>query len=211
MDAQGLPNGNVLIAEADAHRVTERNLKGVVKWEKKIDGEPNGCQRLANGNIFVSTPGALMEYTPDGIKAPGDKTVYWFELGIGGSNAARRGRDGNFYCTLSNSIGEHNTSGKIIRIIELPLSRRGTPYMCVQDLPGDRFLVAEIRGGRVLEVDAAGRLLWEAAVPSACGAERLPNGHTLVATNHKVIELDADGQQVWTKDAEGFVRRSYRR
>ena len=38
MDAQVLPNGNVLIAEADAHRVTERDLKGKVLWEQKIEG-----------------------------------------------------------------------------------------------------------------------------------------------------------------------------
>ena len=48
-------------------------------------------------------------------------------------------------------------------------------------------------------------------MPGACGLDRLPNGHTIIAANRKVIELNAEGKPVWEKTVEGYVRRIYRR
>ncbi len=58
-DAQVLPGNRLLIAEYEG-RVTERNLKGEVLWQKEI---PNAmqCQRLPNGNTFVVTITKLLE------------------------------------------------------------------------------------------------------------------------------------------------------
>ena len=44
--------------------------------------------------------------------------------------------------------------------------------------------------GRVIEVDATGKIVWEAKVAGACGVARLPGGTTLVAANQRVVELD---------------------
>ena len=210
MDAQVLPNGHVLIAEADAHRVTERDLKGVVAWEKKIDidpkkqanNEPNSCRRLPDGSTFVSTPNSVMEFAADGV------TVYSFNLTIP-TNAVRKHRNGHVIYALDSTIGEVDTSRQHVRWIPLPKEDSG--YVDVQDLPGDHFLVAHLGRGRVLEVNVAGKVLWQADVPGACGAARLPNGHTLVSANHKVVELNAWGESVWEKAAAGYARRVYRR
>ncbi len=212
MDAQVLPNGHVLIAEADAHRVTERDLKGAVVWEKaiegkpkkKTDGGPNGCQRLPNGNTFVSTTKRTMEFAPDGT------IVYSLAPDIGNdSNAIRKSRDGRILCTWDAGISEVDTSGKRFRDIPLPAGE--VLYVGIEDLPGDHFLVADSRKGRVLEVNAAGTILWQADLPGACGVTRLPNGHTLIGANRKVVELGADGKPVWEKTVEGYVRRVYQR
>ncbi len=223
MDAQVLPNDRVLIAEADAHRITERDFKGKVLWEKKIDGEPIGCQRLADGNTFVSiyNPTAkvagsmrVMEFTPDGTM------LYSLKLEIGGqdSNAVRKDRDGYICYTWSNEVTEVNKSGKPLRVAQLPAG--AVVYVSVEDLPGGRFLVADSRGGHVLEVMAEEdrnadippvKILWEADIPGACGVTRLLNGHTLVGANRKVVEVGTDGKPVWEKVVDGYVRRVYRR
>jgi hypothetical protein len=200
MEAQMLPNGRVLIAECNAHSVTERDLQGVAQWEKKIDGEPTGCQRLPDGSTFVSTYVSAMEFAPDGTKT--------FSFPIeGGSNAIRKMRNGHVGYAQADKIVEVDTTGKRVRTIPLPEGM----WVGIEDLPGDRFLVANSASGRVLEVDVGGAILWEAKTPGACGVSRLPDGHTLVATSQKVVELDADGKVVWDRAVDGYVRRAHRR
>ena len=131
MDAQVLPNGQVLIAEATGHRVTERDLKGDVLWEKKIDGEPTGCQRLPDGSTFVSTYNSVMEFAADGTKT--------YSFSIPGSNAIRKIRNGHIVYTQDDKIVEVDAAGKRVRTMPLP-SR--SMYVGVEDLPGDHFLVA---------------------------------------------------------------------
>jgi hypothetical protein len=201
MEAQMLPNGRVLIAEANSHSVTERDQQGVVLWEKKIEGEPTGCQRLPDGSTFVCTYGSAMEFAPDGTKT--------FSIAIeSGSNAIRKMRNGHVAYAVADKIVEVDTAGKRVRTI--PLQSQGM-WVGIQDLPGDRFLMANSARGRVLEVDSAGTVLWEAQLPGACGVARLPDGHTLVATQGKVVELDAEGKSVWEKTVDGYVRRAHRR
>jgi outer membrane protein assembly factor BamB len=60
-------------------------------------------------------------------------------------------------------------------------------------------------------MDLDGKVLWEGAVPGACGITRLPNGHTLVATNGQVVELNRAGKVIWERKASGYARRVHRR
>src|SRR5262249_25603864 len=53
LDIQPLPGDRVLVAEHDANRVSERDRKGEVLWERKVEG-PVMAQRLPNGNTFVA-------------------------------------------------------------------------------------------------------------------------------------------------------------
>jgi HEAT repeat protein len=61
MDAQVLPGERVLIAEMNGNRVTERDFKGKVLWEKNFP-MPLSVQRLPNGNTFVAGRNGLVEY-----------------------------------------------------------------------------------------------------------------------------------------------------
>ena len=65
----------------------------------------------------------------------------------------------------------------------------------------------------VVEFDADGKSLWEAAVVNPVAATRLPNGHTLVATmvGQRVLELDRNGQEVWQHATDGRPWRARRR
>jgi hypothetical protein len=84
-------------------------------------------------------------------------------------------------------------------------------WVGIEDLPGERYLLASSGAGRVIEVDKTGKVLWEAKVAGACGVTRLPNGHTLVATRGQVVELDRAGKTVWERHSDGYVRRVHRR
>jgi hypothetical protein len=201
MEAQVLTGNRVLLCESNNHTVSIRDFRGDVLWSMKIDGEPTGCQRLPNGNLFVSTYAAAMEFDPAG------KSLYTVPVG-GGSNAIRKARNGNILYTNESEIVELDTTGKRVRTVSIP---RDAMWVGVRDLPGDRYLVASSSAGDVLEVDRDGKVLWRTKVQGACGIARLPNGHTLVATAQRVIELDRKGEKVWEKTTEGYVRRVHRR
>jgi outer membrane protein assembly factor BamB len=201
MEAQVLPGGRVLVAESNNHTVSERDLKGNVLWKRTFEGEPTGCQRLPNGNTFVSTYNSVHEVNRDG------KEIYSFRLAEG-SNAIWRGRNGHVFYAATAEIIEADTTGRKVRSVPLP---KGGMYVGIQDLPGNRFMVANSGTGDVLELDAAGKVLWRANVAGACGVARLPNGHTLVAAPQHVVELNRDGKKVWEKTTPGYARRVHRR
>jgi hypothetical protein len=207
-DAQSLPGGRVLIAEYQGQRVTERDLKGNVLWEKRItSGTPNCCQRLSNGNTFITTNQTILEVDRKGNEVyshnPGEN------LYIVG---AIKQRDGRVVCGTSQGVAvfQHNGAGK-----DWKMTRIGNlqSWCRVEGLANGRFLVAIPSEDKVLEMDATGKVLLNWAVPGAASAVRLPNGHTLVgcSRNNRVVELDRNGKTIWEKAGEGQPWRVRRR
>ena len=51
----------------------------------------------------------------------------------------------------------------------------------------------------ITEYDPDGKIVWQAKANANTSATRLPNGHTLVASNpgQNVVELDSAGRVVW--------------
>jgi hypothetical protein len=197
MDAWALPGNRVLIA--DNHGVCERDFKGNVLWKLEGVAGPNGCQRLPNGHTFVSSYNSVMEFDRDGKRI--------WQHNIPGSNAIRKHRNGHIVYAQNNAIVEIDVEAKAVRKVPLPQGF----WVGIEDLAGDRFLMADSGKGRIVEVDATGKVLWEAHVAGACGVTRLPNGHTLVATNGQVVELDRGGKAIWERKVPGYARRVHRR
>src|SRR5262249_5743972 len=82
MEAQVLPGGRVLVCESNGNTLSERDTTGKVLWQKGLGAfSPTGCQRLPNGNTFVSSYNAVLEFDRAG------KELYRFNLPGGGSNA----------------------------------------------------------------------------------------------------------------------------
>src|SRR5207244_12664859 len=65
LDAQVLGEDRVLIAEQNNNRVTERNFKGEVKWEKQVP-QPINVERLKNGHTFVMRRNGMHEFDREG-------------------------------------------------------------------------------------------------------------------------------------------------
>ena len=77
--------------------------------------------------------------------------------------------------------------------------------MCIRDRPNGRYLVAKSAEGKVVEVDAAGKVHWEVKISDPAMALRLPNGNTIVSRvfTQKVIEFDRSGKEVWSAPTVG--------
>ena len=207
VDVQPLPGGRVLVAEYQGAQVTERDRSGKVLWRHAVGSLPTTCQRLPNGNTFLATNGELLEVTPDG------KEVFRHTpAGAGSIFRARRLRDGHvLYACESSKVVELDAAGREVRSVPLPGS--ASPWASVEPLPGGRLLVGMYGADKVVELDAAGAVVWEVKVQSPSSASRLPNGHTLVSSMNagKLVEFDRAGKAVWERKTKGrpFLVRRY--
>jgi hypothetical protein len=77
-------------------------------------------------------------------------------------------------------------------------------------LPNGHTVIACTHGDKVIEVNAKGEVVWsvtnedvDGIIHDACGAQRLPNGNTVIAayaakTGAKLFEVNRDKKVVWT-------------
>jgi hypothetical protein len=208
-DAQLLPGGRVLVAEGGGRAVTERDRHGMVLWRCEFEGGPSSCQRLPGGNTLVGDGGLfLWEVSP-----AGEKLFRHRHPESTFCNAVKL-RDGRIvYLAREGQLGLLDARGKPLRTITPPLRRADVGYGGVEPLPGGRFLVALGGAGRVVEIDAAGQVVWECRQKAAVFATRLRNGHTLIASfeGRCLVEVDRAGQEVSRVPLQGrpFAARRY--
>jgi hypothetical protein len=75
--------------------------------------------------------------------------------------------------------------------------------MDVQVIAGTRVLVAESAARRVSERDLKGKIIWQIqsdSPPVAC--QRLADGHTLIATQSSLIEIDEKQEEVYNHNRQ---------
>jgi hypothetical protein len=197
VDAQVLPGGRVLIAEQGANRVTERDVKGTILWQRAFP-QPVACQRLPNGNTLLVGRGQLLELDKAGKEVRQHMQPQQDVL------TARRLADGQTVLVLNGMMAKRlDTAFKEIKTVRL-----GNPqYAYVQYnfgnvdiLPGGGFLVPQQWQNKLLELDAEGQMVGDLNVAQPVTASRLVNGHTLVVSQQqpmKILELDRTGRIVW--------------
>ncbi len=194
VDVQLLPNGHVLIAECRANRVTERDHAGKIVWSKNVNPTLTTCRRLPNGNTFIATYVELMEVDPKGTPLYSYKNPFPGEI-----FRAHRFPNGHLLFTCPRDrIVELDAKGKLVRTVNIPAATGA--FNSVESLPGGRFLVAVREANKVIEIDTAGKILWECKTTDPTSVVRLPNGNTLVACYggvRTVIEFDRTGKEVW--------------
>ncbi len=66
-----------------------------------------------------------------------------------------------------------------------------------QMLQGDRLLAAEYHADRVTERDAGGNIVWEFHIDKPLVAQRLPNGHTFMANEMQLVEVNREGKEIF--------------
>ncbi|GIW80853.1 MAG: hypothetical protein KatS3mg105_2660 [Gemmatales bacterium] len=198
IDAQMLDNNRVLIAEHNARRLTERDLKGNVLWEYVILNHqyPVAVQRLPNGNTFLATYNWIMELTRD------KKIVYQHQCSNAIIYSARKTRDNRIvYVSSNNSLLILNEKGDVLRTV--PTANNG--WADVALVAGSRFLVTQSREDKVVELDQNGKTVAEYRVANANAVYRLPNGNILVGSHQSrnIVEVNRDGDKVWELKLEG--------
>ncbi len=199
LDAHVLPGDRVLIAEFYSKRVTERDFQGAILWQKEgLEDHPVNVQRLANGNTFIATVNGLLEVDRAG------KTVW--SKPFPNLTAACKSRDGSITCL--------DGDGQCIRLSSVGKELKRFPsggrptYKSAIDVSADgRILIA--LHNQVSELDAEGKVLWQAPAPGITTATHLPNGHVLVAGGFRgvIMELDRSSKVVWeSKPGQGGIR-----
>jgi hypothetical protein len=202
-DVSLLSGGRFLLAEYHARRVTERNARGQILWEKKLDNHAISAQRLANGNTFIATLNQLLEVTRDG------KTVFSYHKSIS-IWCAVKARSGHIvYAASNDTIVELDRSGKEVRTLNVGgmLTWGG-----VDVLPNGNYLVARYSNNQVVEVNKLGKVVWKCTVQTPSLATRLRNGHILVCSSdgRKIVEIDRKGKEVWKHVVQGRPFRARR-
>jgi hypothetical protein len=203
-DAQVLPGERVLIAEMNGGRVTERDFKGKVLWEKQVN-MPLTCQRLPNGNTFIATRNELLEFDRAG------KEVFKHSLGDFGVYGGVKLRNNQYgMVTQFGAFVRLDAAGKELKSINIS---QNIGLAAVDALPSGRVVVPVWGENKVVEYDAEGKKVWEVSANTPASAMRLPNGNTLVACNgsQEIIELDRNGKKVWEHKATGNPWRARRR
>ena len=197
LDVQYLTKDRLLIVEYLGRRVTERDTKGEILWEKVVD-LPIACQRLANGHTFIATRRQLLVVDRNG------KEVFQYFHQNTSITAAHRLRDGQMILFTSGGLCQRlDSTGQ-----EVKTFTAGQIYVMggnIDVLPNQRILAPLFRENRVVEYDFEGKIMWQAAVNNPTSATRLVNGNTLVVsmTHAKIIELDPQGKEVWSHATVG--------
>ena len=207
VDAVVLAADRVAVAEYTTKRVSLRNFKGTVIWDKVMPMYITGLQKLANGNLLVVLRNQVLELDREG------KEVSSYNRQAADIFSAHKLRNGELavvtrtgQCIRVDSDGKEGKSFSV-----------GGPativYGSIDLLPNGHVLVPLYSSGKVVELDGAGKLIWEAPVPNANAATRLPNGHTLITSfgQNRAVELDRDGKEVWTHAGEGRLLRVRKR
>ena len=153
LDAEVLSGQRVLIAEHDTRRVTERNLKGEVLWEKKLSSSPIHAQRLPGGVTFIATRKMLLE-----VDRAGKELVRYRSAAE--IITARRFRDGRIGCIENaGSYFELDASGKERKRFAVGAGVYTTNSLTL--LPNGHVIVVAYGGGTVQEYDRAGKSIWQ--------------------------------------------------
>jgi outer membrane protein assembly factor BamB len=196
-DMRLLGNGNVLIAEYHANRVTERTPAGKIVWEQRVNGNAISCQRLPNGNTFIATSTGLQEFTRDGKQLYSHAKPYHVF-------AAVKLRNGHIvYVHSSGRLVElDGATGKEVRNLNVG---GFSGWGGVDVLPNGNFLLAQYSANQVVEVDKTGKILWQCKVSTPALATRLPNGRVLVSSisGNFIAEFDRSGKEVWKEATKG--------
>jgi outer membrane protein assembly factor BamB len=222
-DGWVLPNGNILLAvskskEYPGGAVVEVNRDGNTLFEYKgTQSEINTVQALANGNLMLTEAGKsprVLEIDRTG------KTVA--ELAIPcqlqnhhmQSRMTRKLANGNYLVPhlLDRVVRELKPDGTVAWEFRTPDEPKECwPFTAIR-LENGNTVVTLTHGARVVEVDAAGKIVWQVTnddlgaplFRDPCGAQRLPNGNTVIASygmggkGVKLFELTREKKVVWS-------------
>jgi hypothetical protein len=222
-----LENGNVLLAvsknkDYPGGAVLELTRDNKVVFEYKgTQAEVNTAQKLPNGNIVLTEAGdkpRILEVDPAG------KIVVEVPIQCQNSNhhmesrMARKLPNGNYLVPqlLDKVVREYTPEGKIAWEFKTPEEpKEAWPFTAIR-LPSGNTLVNLTHSNMSVEVEPAGRIVWQltnADLPSPllkdpCGAQRLPNGNTVITSygagdqKVKMLEVTPGKKVVWTFERE---------
>jgi len=224
MDAELLPNGNILV-ELPGNGIYEVTRDGNVVWSYLTTKISHDADRLPNGNTIFVFGNDDTKNDPQVVEVNSTGEVVWSwyarthydrapynaisDQGWTHTNAVQRLDNGNTLISPRNFqfVIEVDPSGAVVRTIgEGILDDPHDPVL----LPSGNLLVATQNSQsanmsipqRGVELDAiTGQIVWEFPRPLESwpvrDVDRMPNGNTLITGTSDIVEVTPDGTIVW--------------
>lgn len=222
-DGYVLPNGNILICWGDEVREYNANKEVIFTFKKSAaKNELGTAVRLENGNTLITESGIeprLMEVDGAGkiqLSVPLLPETDNIHMQ---TRMARKLSNGNYLVPhlLAFSVKEYTPVGEVVKTFKTDLPELGGraaenwPFTAIR-LKNGNTLVTLTHGNKVIELNASGEIIWkisnddfeEKPFADPCGAQRLPNGNTVIASygakkdGIKLFEVDKNKHIVWT-------------
>lgn len=221
-DGYVLSNGNILICWSDEVREYNGKKEVIFTFKKSAaENELGTAVRLENGNTLITESGKeprLVEVDKTGqIKVsvpllPETDNIHMQ------TRMARKLPGGNYLVPhlLAFSVKEYSPSGNLVKTFKTDLPELGGreaenwPFTAIR-LTNGNTLVTLTHGNKVVELDLQGKVVWkisnddfeEKPFKDPCGAQRLPNGNTVIASygandGIRMFEVDKNIKIVWT-------------
>lgn len=178
---------------------------GRVEWKMAQGGEVSDVWRLPNGNVVYSCKHVVREVKPDYESGHGGKVVWERATAKPGETHSCQPLGGGRFLIGESYQGvsyliETDSGGREHAKVEIrgPGGPHSTFRQVRKTSAGTYLITQQRKGGKAMEVDASGNVLWE--FPGGrYVAERLPNGNTLIACGdaHRAVEVDPQGRAVW--------------
>ena len=187
--------GRTLVALYSQNKVVEFDSTGGVTWEVEGLANPWAVHGMPNGHRLITLYSAqtIVEYDASG------KRVWESERMGGNVGSVWATKAGRILVALgytNNRIVEiDRASKKIVWELVVP----GRP-VCAVELENGNFLLTLSQSNEVVEIDRTGKRLWAVGgLKNPYSANRLPNGHTLVADHgaQRIVEFDVAKNVVW--------------
>ncbi|MCK0146767.1 hypothetical protein MWU78_14010 [Arenibacter sp. F26102] len=220
-DGYVLKNGNILICWGDEVREYNKKKKVIFTYTRAEKSMELGTAvRLSNGNTMITESGSdprIVEVNKKGkvvgnvpLKPDTDNVHMQTRM-------ARKLSNGNYLVPhlLAFAVKEYQPDGKVVNVFNTDLEDLGGreaenwPFTAIR-LDNGNTVVTLTHGNKVVEFDSNGKVVWkvsnsdlqEAPFVDPCGAQRLPNGNTVIASygakkGIKLFELAPDKSMVW--------------
>lgn len=221
-DGYVLPNGNVLICWGDEVREYDNNKAVIFTFKKSAtENELGTAVRLENGNTLITESGKsprLLEVDQQGaikLSVPLQPETDNIHMQ---TRMARKLPSGNYIVPhlLAFKVKEYTAKGIIVKEFNTDLPELGGrtdenwPFTAIR-LKNGNTVVALTHGNKLIEMDVEGKVVWqisnadfkEKIFQDPCGAQRLPNGNTVIASyaaneGIKLFEVDRNKNLVWS-------------
>jgi hypothetical protein len=186
--AEKLRNGNILIASFDKAEVREVALDNRVVWRwSQAGSRPIRAKPLPTGNVLVA------DYDGKRVIELGESGQKIWEVPLGEENCfdAERLENGNTLVATPTALIEFRPDHEKVKT--WPISGR---INSVQVLSTGNFLVANHGESSVMELNRHGDILWKYSEPGASEAFQTDDGHYLITSDRRCIELSPDRMRV---------------
>lgn len=198
-DAILLSNNKILITEQGANRVTERDTKGNISWEKSASN-PFLSQRLANGNIFIASRNKILEVSRNGNE------VFSFAYPNETILAACKTRT-NEYALLgyNGAFLKLDSKGNEVSKSRIPFPTNfGINGGAITQ--NDRVLVSIPTVNKIMEFDFNGQPTWETTITMPGIPTKLSTGNVVAPSlnGSKIVEIRMDGKIIYESAPNPF-------